>query len=115
MGGYILVIPNDSEITSLEILFIKNIFFSEQKRWRCALQGCTQDFQKYHQLCKHLRQDHRPTCEICNQKVKDFKQLRLHMKTHDSNRLLFPCSWEGCDKYFSSVSKHLKIFLKDLK
>lgn len=42
---------------------------------------------------------------MCSQKVKDFKQLRLHMKTHDPNRLLFPCSWEGCDKYYSSVSK----------
>ena len=30
MGGYILVIPNDSEITSLEILFIKNNFFQNK-------------------------------------------------------------------------------------
>jgi len=91
---------------------------SEQKRWRCALQGCTQDFQKYHQLCKHLRQDHKPTCEMCNQKVKDFKQLRLHMKTHDPNRLLFPCSWEGCDKYYSSIkslSVHTKATHKNIR
>ncbi|CAI2163126.1 15362_t:CDS:2 [Funneliformis geosporum] len=91
---------------------------SGQKRWRCAFQGCTQDFVKYDQLCKHLRQDHKPICEICNQNVKDFKQLRLHMKTHDPDRLLFPCSWEGCDKYFSSIkslSIHTKAIHKNIR
>ncbi|RGB26319.1 hypothetical protein C1646_674887 [Rhizophagus diaphanus] len=74
-------------------------------------EGCESKFSHKHHLSSHKKEqhniekrfkDHKPTYEMSSQKVKDFKQLRLHVKTHVPNRLLFPCSWEGCDKYYPS-------------
>lgn len=31
-------------------------------------------------------------------------QLQIHQQTHDDSRTLYKCTWEGCDRVYTTVS-----------
>nr|CAG8623161.1 4461_t:CDS:2 [Entrophospora candida] len=88
-----------------------NLVHSNEKRWLCTFQQCQQEFSKYPQLLIHLKNDHKSICEICGKELKNLKHLRSHVKTHNYDRIVYPCEWEDCNKYYYSL-KSLNVHVK---
>ncbi|KAG9305631.1 hypothetical protein G9A89_001692 [Geosiphon pyriformis] len=74
-------------------------------RFQCGRENCGREFIKHPELQAHIRQDHEPltSCAICFKSFTKSAGLRKHIRTHDPNRIMFSCEWEGCDGYYHSL------------
>ncbi|KAF9202857.1 hypothetical protein BGZ49_007012 [Haplosporangium sp. Z 27] len=84
---------------------------SDSKRYACGDPGCDIFFSKWSLLQKHNKLFHKSApCSICG-KVVLKSNLKSHIKIHDNNRPVVPCTYEGCTKMYSTertLATHVK-------
>ena len=63
------------------------------------------DLRQHMESC-HNQSGAKPACTICHKEFKLAKCLKSHMKTHENERITYPCN--SCTKeYFSKISLDL--------
>ncbi|KAJ3183244.1 hypothetical protein HDU85_002270 [Gaertneriomyces sp. JEL0708] len=75
---------------------------SSEPRYSCGHIDCTQTFNKWTQLRAHIKAEHKICCYVCRKTFARTDVLKDHLRTHDVEREMFPCYWEGCGKAFTS-------------
>ncbi|KAJ3327714.1 hypothetical protein HDU76_011259 [Blyttiomyces sp. JEL0837] len=91
---------------------------AEISRYACGHGGCLQTFTKWSALQSHIRQEHKNECPSCEKTFARKDVLKAHMKTHDQDREIFPCTWPDCPKSFSSPQNrtvHVKAVHEQIK
>ncbi|KAJ2062173.1 Strongly-conserved Zn-finger binding protein (TFIIIA) [Coemansia sp. S146] len=76
----------------------------EDTRYVCGAEGCLAKFAKWSELQAHKRDDHTKTevhtCELCQATFKRRHGLTLHLLRHDPDRLVYPCTIDGCTRFY---------------
>ncbi|KAF9914681.1 Transcription factor IIIA, partial [Lobosporangium transversale] len=84
---------------------------NDTRRYGCGYPECNSVFSKWSLLQKHNKMYHKSMpCSVCGTVVLK-TNMRSHMKTHDPNRPVIPCTFEGCSKIFSTawtLTSHIK-------
>ncbi|KAK7066567.1 hypothetical protein SK128_020231 [Halocaridina rubra] len=80
-------------------------------RYVCPIEECSQPFDKYTQLQKHLSFSHPKVCDVCGRNFKQLRHLKVHRKTHEDVREAFFCPVANCDCCFydeRNLTKHIR-------
>ncbi|TPX71935.1 hypothetical protein SpCBS45565_g00914 [Spizellomyces sp. 'palustris'] len=76
-------------------------FKSANSRYQCTI--CNTTCPKWSLLQVHMKEVHKPICDICHRTFSRRDVLKNHMKVHAADRELWACEWDGCGKAFTSA------------
>ncbi|KND02384.1 uncharacterized protein SPPG_02853 [Spizellomyces punctatus DAOM BR117] len=74
---------------------------STNPRYQCTI--CNTTCPKWSLLQAHMKEAHKPVCDICHKTFSRRDVLKNHMKIHAVDRELWACEWDGCGKVFTSA------------
>ncbi|XP_071626323.1 uncharacterized protein [Temnothorax longispinosus] len=79
---------------------------------RCPVPGCSEVFDKWTLLCEHRRTNHKDhKCDTCGKVFRSKARLILHCKIHSEDRLVFPCPYDTCHRFYfykSNLDEHVR-------
>lgn len=70
----------------------------------CGHEGCGKAFSFRFELCKHMREDHKPICQLCKKVFKNNDSLRKHVSTMHTNKRDYYCPYDGCNRVYQTVT-----------
>lgn len=81
------------------------------KSYECSM--CGEILNKWSQLLVHRRDKHSKKfqCDVCKQAFSHRSNMNSHMKIHSTNKIVFPCIVNGCDKFYFH-SKNLRAHVR---
>ncbi|XP_014211131.1 transcription factor IIIA [Copidosoma floridanum] len=94
---------------------VKHQEYHVNRNHTCQVEGCSEVFEKWALLQKHIKIEHSGIeyhCTECKKLFSNKRSYKTHMKIHSENRPVLPCPYENCNRlyYFkNNLHYHIKV------